>query len=59
MLKLAESDAFYGCRFSGRTFDCGSKLGFLAANVAFALARDDLGPSVADEIRALLDASGR
>jgi UTP--glucose-1-phosphate uridylyltransferase len=59
MLKLAETDAFYGCRFSGHTFDCGSKLGFLAANVAFALAREDLGPAVAAEIRALLDASGR
>ena len=36
MIRLAETQPFYGCRFSGRTFDCGSKLGFLAANVAFA-----------------------
>jgi UTP--glucose-1-phosphate uridylyltransferase len=59
MKKLADSDAFYGCRFNGRTFDCGSKLGFLAANVAFGLARDDLGPAFAAEMRALLDKSGR
>ena len=28
---------FYGYKFDGRTFDCGSKIGFLAANVAYAL----------------------
>jgi UTP--glucose-1-phosphate uridylyltransferase len=59
MIALANVDAFYGCRFRGRTFDCGSKRGFLTANVAFALARDDLGPSIAPEIRALLEESGR
>ena len=36
---------FYGYQFSGTRFDCGSKLGFLQANVAFALEREDLkGP---------------
>ena len=34
---------FNGVRFRGRRFDCGSKLGYLEANVAFALDRDDLG----------------
>jgi UTP--glucose-1-phosphate uridylyltransferase len=29
-------------RFEGRRFDCGSKLGFLEAQIAHALARDDL-----------------
>ncbi|MCE2517112.1 MAG: UTP--glucose-1-phosphate uridylyltransferase GalU [Alphaproteobacteria bacterium] len=33
---------FHGMTFSGTRFDCGSKLGFLQANVAFALDRDDL-----------------
>lgn len=32
----------FGLRFEGQRFDCGSKLGFLQANIAFALARDDL-----------------
>jgi UTP--glucose-1-phosphate uridylyltransferase len=59
MITLSKTDAFYGTRFKGRTFDCGSKLGFLAANVAFSLARDDLGPAIAAEIRALLKQSGR
>lgn len=33
---------FRGLRFSGRRYDCGSKVGFIEANVAFALARDDM-----------------
>ena len=33
---------FHGLRFEGERFDCGDKAGFLRANVAFALARDDL-----------------
>lgn len=32
----------HGFRFEGTRFDCGSKAGFLEANVAFACARDDL-----------------
>ena len=42
--------AFHGLRFEGRRFDCGNKSGFLEANVAFALARDD----VADDMTAIL-----
>ncbi len=34
---------FHGYRFEGRRFDCGSKIGFVAANVAYGLARTDLG----------------
>jgi UTP--glucose-1-phosphate uridylyltransferase len=34
---------FHGVRFDGTRFDCGSKEGFLEANIAFALARSDLG----------------
>ena len=37
---------FYGFRFSGRCFDCGDKLGFLQANVAFALSRPDTSAEV-------------
>lgn len=42
MIALAEHQRFTGVRFRGKTFDCGSKVGFLAANVAFALSRDDI-----------------
>ena len=54
MRTLAEAQAFYGYRFEGRIFDCGSKLGFLTANVAYALARDDVGPELRRELNALL-----
>ena len=37
---------FHGLRFEGRRFDCGNKAGFIEANVAFALERDDLAQSV-------------
>ena len=41
---------FDGLRFSGERFDCGSKLGFLQANVAFALQKDGM----ADDLRSWL-----
>jgi UTP--glucose-1-phosphate uridylyltransferase len=45
MINLMQSQAFHGVKFKGKTYDCGDKLGFLAANVAFALERDDLAPA--------------
>ncbi|MBX3517265.1 MAG: UTP--glucose-1-phosphate uridylyltransferase GalU [Rhodospirillales bacterium] len=39
-----------GFRFQGRRFDCGSKVGYLQANIAFALERDDMG----DRVRKML-----
>ena len=37
---------FHGLRFDGRRFDCGDKVGWLQANIAFALARPDIAPAV-------------
>jgi UTP--glucose-1-phosphate uridylyltransferase len=54
MIRLAETEPFYGCRFRGRTFDCGSKIGFLTANLAFALDRPDLRDELKAEVRALI-----
>jgi UTP--glucose-1-phosphate uridylyltransferase len=39
---------FHGLRFAGRRFDCGDKVGFLEANIAFALERADMGPQLRD-----------
>ena len=51
MLKLLDGKMpFHGLRFEGKRFDCGDKLGFLEANVAFALERRDL----ADGFREIL-----
>jgi UTP--glucose-1-phosphate uridylyltransferase len=54
MIALAATQAFHGVRFDGRTYDCGSKLGFLTANIAFALDRPDLAPALRAEIDRLL-----
>ena len=45
---------FHAVRFDGKIYDCGSKIGFLTANIAYALARDDLAPSLQDELKKLL-----
>jgi UTP--glucose-1-phosphate uridylyltransferase len=42
MARLIGDQPFHGLRFSGRRFDCGSKLGYLEAAVAAALERDEL-----------------
>jgi UTP--glucose-1-phosphate uridylyltransferase len=54
MRTLLKTQPFYALKYEGRTFDCGSKLGFLAANIAYALARPELRDSVAAEIKKLL-----
>jgi UTP--glucose-1-phosphate uridylyltransferase len=54
MIKLMGQQAFYAVRFDGQIYDTGSKLGFLMANVSYALARPDLGPQLKAEIKRLL-----
>jgi len=54
MIQLARSQPFYGLQFEGRSFDCGSKIGFLAANVSYALARPDIAPGFRAEIKKIL-----
>lgn len=55
MKALATRQAFHGVRFDGRTFDCGSKLGFLTANVAFALEDADIAEAFRAELVSALD----
>jgi UTP--glucose-1-phosphate uridylyltransferase len=50
MAKLIGHSPFHGLRFEGERFDCGDKVGFLEAQIAFSLARPDL----ADDVRAFL-----
>lgn len=56
MLKLAAKQPFYGYRFTGETYDCGMKEGYVMANVAYALSRDDLRDTVEADLKALLAA---
>ncbi|SDU09983.1 UTP--glucose-1-phosphate uridylyltransferase GalU [Stappia sp. ES.058] len=50
MLALMGEQSFTGLRFEGQTYDCGSKAGFLSANIAYALEDEEL----ADQIRPVL-----
>ena len=54
MLALLKRQSFYAVKYEGRTFDCGSKVGFLTANVAYALARPDLAEAFKAEIKKLV-----
>ena len=54
MLKLMNDQDFFGYHFKGRTFDCGSKEGFVEANLAFALWRPDLHDHIAMTAEELL-----
>jgi UTP--glucose-1-phosphate uridylyltransferase len=42
MAGLIGNQPFHGFRFDGTRYDCGDKLGFIEATLAYALARDDL-----------------
>ena len=46
LAKQIGSAPFHGLRFSGERFDCGSKLGFLQANLAFGMSNTDLAPDL-------------
>ncbi|WDR04842.1 UTP--glucose-1-phosphate uridylyltransferase GalU [Devosia rhodophyticola] len=53
MQTLLQSQRFTGVKYQGRAFDCGSKIGFLTANVAFALDRDDIREGFVAELKKL------
>ncbi|MGB3809069.1 MAG: UTP--glucose-1-phosphate uridylyltransferase GalU [Parvibaculum sp.] len=44
MIALLADQDFFAYRFAGTTYDCGDKIGYLAANVAYALDRPDIAP---------------
>jgi UTP--glucose-1-phosphate uridylyltransferase len=50
MARLIGRQPFHGLRFEGTRYDCGDKIGFLEANVAFSLANPEIG----DKVRAAL-----
>ena len=54
MIKLSETQAFHAARFDGTIYDCGSKLGFLMANLAYALDRAELAAPLREELTKLL-----
>jgi UTP--glucose-1-phosphate uridylyltransferase len=50
MAKLIGNQPFHGLRYEGKRFDCGDKIGFIEAQIAFALKR----PELVDAVRAFL-----
>ncbi len=55
MIALMAEQPFWGSKFEGVTFDCGDKLGFLMANVAHGLMREDIGPAFRKGLERLLE----
>jgi UTP--glucose-1-phosphate uridylyltransferase len=56
MAQLIGTQPFHGYRFEGKRYDCGDKVGFLEANIAFALRRPDIGDKLRVALEALLGA---
>ncbi len=52
MAELIGVQPFHALTFTGERFDCGDKAGFITANIALALARDDVGPQVREWLAA-------
>jgi len=54
LVRLIGNQPFHGLRYEGLRYDCGDKIGFLEANLAFGLARDDVSPQLRAIMAALL-----
>jgi UTP--glucose-1-phosphate uridylyltransferase len=46
MARMIGNTPFHGLRYKGRRFDCGDKIGFLEAQIAFALRRPEMAAAV-------------
>ncbi|KAB8122252.1 UTP--glucose-1-phosphate uridylyltransferase [Komagataeibacter medellinensis] len=51
MAKTIGHVPFHGFRYEGKRFDCGSKVGFLEAQIAFALEREELAGDVREFLK--------
>jgi UTP--glucose-1-phosphate uridylyltransferase len=46
MARMIGTQPFHGVTFEGERHDCGDKTGFVIANLALALRREDVAPAV-------------
>jgi len=53
MQRLMQQQPFTGVKYKGQSFDCGAKVGFLTANVVYALDRDDIREDFLAELHKL------
>ncbi len=58
MKRMMWSQPFHGVKYDGVTYDCGDKVGFLAANIALALERDDIAPAFREVLSKVLPLHG-
>jgi UTP--glucose-1-phosphate uridylyltransferase len=58
MIRLMARQPFHGVQYEGTTYDCGDKVGFLAANVAYGLEREDLGPAFREALLRIIKSHG-
>jgi UTP--glucose-1-phosphate uridylyltransferase len=58
MIRLMQSQPFHGLKYNGTTYDCGDKVGFLSANVAFALENEVVGPAFRVALEELIATHG-
>lgn len=56
MARLIGKQPFHGLRYKGTRYDCGDKVGFIAANVAFALAHEDMSDAVRKALTKIMGA---
>jgi UTP--glucose-1-phosphate uridylyltransferase len=54
MIALMKQQVFHGVKYDGITYDCGDRIGFLTANVAFALQHEVLGKEFRKAIEKML-----
>jgi UTP--glucose-1-phosphate uridylyltransferase len=53
MAQMIGKQPFHAYNFAGRRFDCGDKAGFIMANIALALDRDDIAPKVREFLKTI------
>lgn len=54
MARLIGRQPFHGIRYEGTRYDCGDRVGFIEANVAFAVADSEIGGEVRAAIRKIV-----
>lgn len=54
MAKMLGVLPFHGLLFDGERFDCGDKIGFILANIAFAMARDEMRDGITTYLKKVL-----
>ena len=55
MAKLIGKQPFHGFRFKGQRYDCGDRVGYISANLAFALKDEQIADEVKANAKALLE----